>query len=79
MKIQKAKLVRISPGARRTEREDQVTHGDLDHGVRFEIYTNCIVVVDNGETFLVYYWNYICDKNLQQAGAVLCQAQVKLE
>ena len=30
LKIQKAKLVRISPGARRTERKDQVTHGDLD-------------------------------------------------
>ena len=37
LKIQKAKLVRISPGVRRTEREDQVTHSDLGHGVRFHL------------------------------------------
>ena len=32
-------MVRISPGVRRTEREDQVTHGDLGHGVRFHMST----------------------------------------
>ena len=49
LKIQKAKLVRISPGVRRTEREDQVTHGDLGHGVRFHvlgrIYSKCLFFV----------------------------------
>ena len=37
LKIQQAKLVRISPGPRRTEHEDQVTDCDLDHCVRIHM------------------------------------------